>query len=244
MTTRKYGWVPDVPGIHDPIFTAPALADLPPSVDLRPQMPPPYDQGPLGSCVAQALAGLLQFGHGVERGIPSRLFIYFNARSMQGTVASDCGTTMRTGVKAVEQYGVCEEADWPYDISQWRTRPGRDCYRRAAMHKFARGERVPHDINQIKAALAANRPVAFGFSVYAPFESEAVKASGVLPMPAPTDDFKGGHAVLAVGYEGDHLLIRNSWGPAWGLGGYFKMPFAYAADPKLAADFWAMSFSA
>jgi C1A family cysteine protease len=39
-------------------------------------------------------------------------------------------------------------------------------------------------------------------------------------------DYIGGHAVLVMGYSDTpkcHYHIRNSWGPAWGDKGYFKM---------------------
>jgi C1A family cysteine protease len=35
-------------------------------------------------------------------------------------------------------------------------------------------------------------------------------------------------------------LCRNSWGPDWGLGGYFTLPYAYLTDPDLASDFWTL----
>ena len=48
----------------------------------------------------------------------------------------------------------------------------------------------------------------------------------------------GGHAVMAAGYnqKDRRFLMRNSWGEAWGMSGYFTMPFAYLET--LAADFW------
>ena len=58
-----YGWTPDLPDHRDHLFGAkrPRVAALPPSVDLRPQCPPVENQGQLGSCTANALAGALEF---------------------------------------------------------------------------------------------------------------------------------------------------------------------------------------
>ena len=59
-------------------------------------------------------------------------------------------------------------------------------------------------------------------------------------MPASDEQAIGGHAVMAVGYEdaSQTFLVRNSWGPNWGLKGYFKIPYAYLQDDNLANDFW------
>ena len=59
-------------------------------------------------------------------------------------------------------------------------------------------------------------------------------------MPDSSETALGGHAVVAVGYDESsrRLLVRNSRGTGWGIGGYFTMPYAYVADNNLADDFW------
>jgi hypothetical protein len=59
----RYGWLPDLPDQRDHFYAAPVeLAGvLPAKVDLRPQCPPVYDQGQLGSCTANAIAGAIEF---------------------------------------------------------------------------------------------------------------------------------------------------------------------------------------
>jgi len=61
-----------------------------------------------------------------------------------------------------------------------------------------------------------------------------------MPMPESDEKVMGGHAVLCIGYDDDEqmFIVRNSWGESWGLGGYFKMPYAFLTDPDLASDFW------
>ena len=80
----------------------------------------------------------------------------------------------------------------------------------------------------------------FGISVYESFESSAVAKSGKVPMPKPKEKMLGGHAILAVGYDDTQrrFIIRNSWGPDWGVKGYFTLPYEYVLDSNLADDFW------
>jgi hypothetical protein len=59
----RYGWIPYLPDHRDYLYTAPleVVGALPASVDLRAQCPPVYDQGELGSCMANAVAGAIRF---------------------------------------------------------------------------------------------------------------------------------------------------------------------------------------
>ncbi len=95
------------------------------------------------------------------------------------------------------------------------------------------------NLDEIRSCLASGYPIAFGFVAYPDLESEKVATSGKLPMPTKGEASIGGHEVLLVGYDDATKLfkVRNSWGPGWGLNGYFLMPYAYATDPKLAGDF-------
>ena len=94
------------------------LQALPTTVDLTPTFPV-YNQGRIGSCTANALAGALQFDR-TKSGqspdfIPSRLFIYYNERVIEGDPSNDGGAQLRDGIKSLQQKGVCPENEWPYD---------------------------------------------------------------------------------------------------------------------------------
>ena len=70
--------------------------------------------------------------------------------------------------------------------------------------------------------------------------SDAVAKTSNVPMPHFGEHVEGGHAVAAVGYDdADHrFIVPNSWGPHWGMKGYFTMPYGYLLSGDLAGDFW------
>lgn len=243
---KRYGWIPDLPDQRDHLYAAPleVLRVLPPSVDLRPACPPVYDQGELGSCTANAIGGAIQFTQLKEKladtFTPSRLFIYYNERVIEGTVDSDSGAQIRDGIKSVASQGACPEELWPYVIANFAEKPPANCYQVAAQHKVALYSRVVQSLTLMKGCLASGYPFVFGFTVYESFESQQVAQTGVVPMPAASEQVLGGHAVVAVGYDDSQqrFIVRNSWGPGWGMQGYFTMPYAYLTDRGLSSDFW------
>jgi C1A family cysteine protease len=246
-SVKRYGWVPDIPDARDLLYAAPeaVLADLPSSVDLRSQCPPVYDQGELGSCTANAIGGAFEFMQKKEEladFMPSRLFIYWNERKIEGTVDEDSGAMIRDGIKSVHKLGVCDENIWPYNIAKFTEKPPAAAYREAKEHQATVYRRVLPVLHQMQGCLASGTPFVFGFSVYESFESDEVARTGVVPLPPRNERLLGGHAVLAVGYDDSQqrFLVRNSWGDGWGMAGYCTMPYGYLTDPALASDFWAI----
>ena len=247
--TGRFGWIPDLPDHRDHIFSAPTpvLTTLPPSVDLRPLCPKTvYDQGQLGSCTANAIAAAFEFDltkQELPDFMPSRLFIYYNERRMEGTIDSDSGAMIRDGIKSVAKQGVCTEDTWPYELDKFTDEPAAECYAAARANLALAYQRVPQTLNQMRGCLAHGFPFVFGFSVYESFESPEVRTTGVVPLPGAAEALLGGHAVLAVGYDDEsaRFLVRNSWGPDWGLGGYFTIPYSYLTDRGLASDFWTIA---
>jgi C1A family cysteine protease len=244
--TNKYlGWIPDLPDTRDYKYNAPVhiIKKLPPSVDLREKCPDVYNQGELGSCTANSIAGAIEFDllkQGLADFVPSRLFIYYNERVMEGTINSDAGAMIRDGVKSVNKQGVCDENEWVYDISKFTERPTDTVYQQALGNVALEYQRVPRDLDQMKTILASGYPFVIGFSVYSHFESREMAQNGMLALPAQDETILGGHAVLVVGYDDskNSFIVRNSWGKDWGLDGYFYMDYNYLLNPNLSDDFW------
>lgn len=202
-----------------------------------------YDQGRIGSCTANALGAAFQFEQikqGIDDFIPSRLFVYYNTRTLESTVSSDAGATLRNTMKTMVTAGVCPEKMWKYYRS-WKKEPTKECYDVAMENQVMEYLRVTHSLDEIKLCLADGHPVAFGMMLYESFMSDDVTRHGYVPFPKlGRERGMGGHAVLAVGYDDSqkHLIVRNSWGDQWGDGGYFYLPYEYITTPNLTADFW------
>ncbi len=244
-TQKRYGWRPDSPDMRDYLLAVEPAKALRRSVSLRATMPPVYDQGQLGSCTANSIGAILEFNElnqdESDAATPSRLFIYYNERAMEGTITQDSGAEIRDGIKSVAQLGAPPETAWPYVITKFAKKPSATAYRKALKHQAIRYARVPQTEIGLQSVLASGYPISFGFTVYESFESD-VGSDGIVPMPRPDESVLGGHAVVAIGYKQIRRQLyfecRNSWGPDWADNGYFWMPATYVTSHSLARDFW------
>lgn len=245
MGSHAMGWVRDKPDYRDRhlMISPRTIATLPPAVDLRPQCPPVLDQGQLGSCTANAISSALQFDQmkqSLPPYTPSRLYIYWNERDIEGSTDYDSGAEIRDGFKSLRKVGYCNEGLWPYSIDKFKERPSDACYQAAMPMCGVAYARLLQTSAQLRGCLASGLPVVFGFTVYENFESQQVAETGIMPMPAANEGVLGGHCVLLVGYNdaNQYFTCLNSWSASWGDKGFFYMPYAYLLDPTLSSDLW------
>ncbi len=279
--TRGFGWIPDLPDIRDytsetqdvrEVLAATGLAfpasgrrrraELPAAVDLRKWASPVEDQGTLGSCTAQAGAGIIEyyekrsFGRHIES---SRLFLYKATRNLMKT-KGDTGAYLRTTMGAMVLFGAPPEPYWPYtdDEASFDKEPPAFCYSFAQSYRTLLYYR--HDpagvtraevLERLKTYLSGGHPAMFGFTVYSSIAQ--AETTGRIPLPFGRERIEGGHAVVAMGYDDGLVvanasgggpargafLIRNSWGKGWGEKGYGWLPYDYVRK-GLAEDFWSV----
>jgi len=206
--------------------------DLPDSISLRSHCSPIEDQENLGSCTAQAGAGVIEyyerraFGRHIDA---SRLFLYKVTRNLM-KMKGDTGAYLRTTMGAMVLFGVPPEEYWPYTDSEEKfdREPPAFCYSFAQNYKTiqyyrhdlpassgastATGDSRSSILLRVKTYLAAGHPAMFGFTVYSSIEKADER--GAIPYPTERERILGGHAVVAVGYD-NALTIKNpsSGGP-------------------------------
>lgn len=198
------------------------------------------------SCVANAMAGAYEYLAKRELGEAedvSRLYIYYNARYMDGSPDEDEGSYMRSAIDGLIEYGACSEQLWPNDEDMINEEPDEGAYTHGANFRIVEAEYIETDLALWKETLAAGYPIAFALNTFLNFD-DACRNKGRVPMPkanAKTRETHGWHAMLCVGYSDidQVFIVRNSWGHEWGDRGYCYIPYAYVTDDNHNAhDSW------
>ncbi|MFE1743759.1 C1 family peptidase [Coleofasciculus sp. H7-2] len=237
------GYRPDTKDANDKKYAAHRFQaqKLPPRVDLRHYLTPVEDQGEVGSCTGNAMAGAYEYLAMRQLGTAgdvSRLFIYYNARSLAGEIAEDAGATLRNCIQVLRKMGACSELTWPYHPERLFHRPHDQAYEEATQFLIDDAERIEIDLYAMKHCLAEGYPFAFGLQLFDSFMREGNKG---IPMPNPErEESQGGHAMLCVGYSDKDrvFVVRNSWGANWGDKGYCYIPYDYMTNPEYCDDCW------
>jgi len=200
--------------------------DLPESFDAREAWPgkiyPVRDQASCGSCwaFAQSESAGNRFSiKGCGKGMMSPQDLVSCDKSDSGCN----GGSGPTSSKWVATNGITTDACLPYTSGSGRVAAcPAACSNGSSIERYKYGEAQTFTVNEIQQELMTNGPTYFRFTVYSDFMNYK---SGVYQHKSGYQE--GGHAVLLIGWGVEdgipYWLLQNSWGPAWGEAGHFKI---------------------
>lgn len=243
---RRYGRNPPEPLPARKMLSRVART-LPMVVDLREWGGPIKDQGEEGSCTGHAFSSAREWiARKYQKTSPilSPQYLYAQALIAQGNFPQDAGSDGTTLCETLITKGCCEASLYPYVPGQILS-PTAEQEANAALYRTG----AYHGIKGSGVALSVLGdpvpwPVEIGFTVYESFEGTEIARTGIMTLPEPGERVLGGHEVVALGgYDIGQtaslrpadcppaVLVQNSWGEGWGIGGYFWMPLAVLDFP-------------
>ncbi|MDB5143224.1 MAG: Papain family cysteine protease [Mucilaginibacter sp.] len=224
---------------------------------LRLATPAVRDQGQIGSCTAfcgtEAYEILYNYKFGAFPALRSPAFLYYEERVniLGESITTDNGANMVNIDQALTKYGICADALMPYPSSHtstaYKTPPTSAAISDALGYKITGYTLInTGDVAAVKACLINNIPVMMGFNVYDNkrtyqyFEALNTNSNTYNPLTSTGAlvrgvSLLGGHATPIVGYDDNKqaFLVQNSWGTAWGLNGFYYMPYSVFSSTKI-----------
>lgn len=172
-------------------------------------------QGALKSCTAHAAVSLFEYFQRKESGKHidgSRLFLYKVARNFRSLEKERYpGASIAETMAAMMMVGVPPEEYWPYHPFLVDQEPSPFCYAIARNYRVNSCFRLDSDfraemakidlLDQIKIFIAAGFPPMFGFPLDDSTAKSAKNNQGKIPFKLFSNDYREGHAVVAIGYD-------------------------------------------
>lgn len=185
---------------------------------------PVLEQGDSPACTGFALATvahtLLRRRVAGTRTELSPWMAYALARRYDDVGEDYPGSTLRGAMKGWHKHGVCALADWPrgqVEVADPDALP----WQRALDHPLGAYYRVDvADLVALHAALAETGALLVSAQVHQGWldtDGRIAARRGTLTL--------GGHAFTIVGYDREGFWMLNSWGAAWGQGGYAHLAY-------------------
>ena len=237
MTAEQYQSIPLVPNVR-------SLKPLPPAASLKKYCPIPGNQGRYSTCsgwasayaartICWAITNNLLDIQDITNQAFSPSFVYALSKN-QDDVNCQQGSYIDKSLKVMKENGVVFQTDFSYQCApavvpffhQAKAYAIKDYQRLTARM----GLTTPEDLNNIKQALAAKKPVIGSIKTY-----QSIKSSwGSKVWNGVLNNQQGYHAICMTGYD-DHfdngdgtfgaVELMNSWGTSWGDGGFINIKY-------------------
>lgn len=226
LAERKLNARPDSPDFRDLLYV-PTLVEVPQERPLAAYLKakvPILDQGQEGACTGFGLAAVAHYllrtrkVRADKRDISPRM-LYEMARRYDEWPGEDYdGSSCRGAMKGWHKHGVCAAGMWPHvpgsGVGVLTDQRAKDALDRPLGAYF----RVNHkDLVAMHAALAETGILYASATVHAGWND--VGADGLIRYTG-SESVLGGHAFAIVAFDARGFWIQNSWGPAWGKGGF------------------------
>jgi hypothetical protein len=199
-------------------FVAPAVeavpvdvSNLPNDVDWRGKaVTPVKNQGQCGSCWAFSATGAMEGYSATKRGSLPNLSEQQLVDCAGSAGNHGCnGGWPSSAIKYAQGKGSCSQQSYPYTGRQGTCKSCTNVYTPPGSRGGSGESTLASQLNSFPISIALD--ASGGFQSY---------KSGVFNGPCGT---QLNHAVLAVGYNAQSWIVKNSWGTGWGSGGYIYM---------------------
>ena len=196
---------------------------------------PVLDQGESSACTGFALATVVghllrQSGRGTQASVSPWMLYSMARRYDEFPGADDAGSSLRGALKGWYKHGACALRLWEaIDMPRATHVPEEDWWLDAVNRPLGAYYRIDtRSITDMHVALhEAGILYASAICHGGWLEGARAKSREGWQIPArkakPAD---GGHAFAIVGYDDYGFLVHNSWGEAWGDGGFATLTYA------------------
>lgn len=209
---------------------------LPTAYSLKKHCPTPGNQGQMGSCVGWAAAyGALTIANAHRNAVADKAQITIAARSALYVYNQikigpcNSGSYLHDAFPVMKEKGAPKKVDFhPNDCY---VQPDASVHAKAAELRikdhnilFGMDENPEVKVLKTMSSLAANKPVVIGMLLTNSFFR--IGPDGYW-RPSPQESTGGGHAMCVIGYDNINkkFEILNSWGTAFGNGGYLTISY-------------------
>lgn len=233
-----------------PHLSTKSYQNLPKKISLKQYTATPGHQYKTGTCVGWALSGARTMIEAIQKNHTSRSkidqykfspsYVYNQIKASQNDkFGCDLGAFLEDGLELMKTEGCLPMSQFPFNPSSCNKMPSESEKGQAADYKikdFTRltirgGGSNEDDISdntkvmKVKKSLSEKLPVVIGMFIYDNFMW--MRHANDTWNSTKRTSFKGGHAMVVVGYDDDRQAfeLMNSWGTDWGEDGFLWVKY-------------------
>jgi hypothetical protein len=235
LSEIKFAARPDTVDFRDLMYI-PTLVEVPASVDLKVYQEagvPILNQGQEGACTGFGLASVANYllrKRGKTKEIPEvspRMLYEMAKRYDEWPGEGYSGSSARGAMKGWHKHGVCSEDKWKYIVGKEDRLLSGQRAEDASARPLGAYFRVNHkDLVAMHCAIAEVGILYATAHVHDGWSPGSIDPQdGRILYDPEVNKRIGGHAFVIVAYDERGFWIQNSWGRAWGLGGFAHVSY-------------------